>query len=94
MDGTRLPETCGGACVHVFLRAEDIPHAVEFAENELLADKYMPASTYEAIELEFEEFDNEPEDDGYPAGDDLEDILNNGGVWYGPFSLYPPNEGR
>ncbi len=94
MEGTQLPEECSGACVGVYLRANDIKEAIDLAEKELLDDKYLPVRTYEATEIDIEDLTEENEEyseEGEPE-EDLINIYQNGGIWYTAFNLYPPEE--
>ncbi|MES9818026.1 MAG: hypothetical protein ABW155_15375 [Candidatus Thiodiazotropha sp.] len=40
--------------------------------------------------MEDDELDEE--EDGYPMKADLLNLVDNGGIWYGPFHCYPPEE--
>lgn len=95
MEGTQLPPDCSGACVGVYLRADDIKEAIDLAESELRKDKYLPRRTYEAVEIDIEDLADESEEyieEGDPETDDLLKIYKNGGVWYTAFNLYPPEK--
>lgn len=95
MEGTQLPSECSGACVGVYLRAKNIKEAIDLAEQELLEDKYLPVRTYEATEIDAEDLTEKNEEyssEGDPETTDLLNILNNGGVWYTAFNLYPPEQ--
>jgi hypothetical protein len=90
MEGTQLPSECGGACVNVYLGADDIRDAIDLAECELLSDCYKPIYTYEAYELDLEDTDYNTDEEGEPGNDDLLNLQKNGGIWYGCFHTYPP----
>ncbi|WP_369157937.1 hypothetical protein [Candidatus Thiodiazotropha sp. LNASS1] len=92
MEGTQLPEDCAGAYVNVYLGADEIREAIERVEIELLNDCYMPVLTYEAYQLDLEERDYDTDEEGYPGNADLIHLQENGGIWYGPFNLYPPED--
>lgn len=89
MEGTQLPSDCGGGFVSVYLRDNDIRSAIDSAEDELLSDLYKPIEVNAAYKIEEEEFYELEIEEGYPEVQDLQNILKNGGVWYGPFHLYP-----
>ena len=93
MEGTQLPSDCAGAFVNVFIDATNLVEAIREVETQLIIDCYKPVNTYAAFELDIEEDDYRDEDEGYPRKEDLIDLLKNGGVWYGPFNMYPP-EGK
>jgi hypothetical protein len=83
MEGTQLPADCSGACVGVYVRANDIKEAIDLAESELRNDKYLPFRTYEATEIDIEDLTEENEEyseEGDPESKDLINIFSNGGV--------------
>ncbi len=90
MEGTSLPSDVAGAFVNVYLGAFNITEAIELTESELLNDCYKPVNTYAAFEIDVEDEDFKEEEEGYPLKADLINLLENGGVWYGPFNCYPP----
>ena len=92
MDGTQLPTDCAGAFVNVYLRAKNIKEAIDATEQEFLSDFYTPVETYAAVKLDLDEYDYETEEEGYPNNEDLSNLLKTGGIWYGPFNCYPPEE--
>lgn len=94
MEGTQLPADCGGACVNVYLAADDIRIAIDEAESELLNDCYKPIHTYQAesYELDEDELNLETDEEGAPSEEDLRNLQINGGVWYGCFHTYPPEK--
>ncbi len=94
MDGTQLPSDCAGAFVNVYLSSGNIIEAIKSAEAELLQDRYKPVNTYGAFELDLEGTDYDMDEEGYPANEDLLNLLTNGGFWYGPFNCYPPEKSQ
>ena len=90
MAGSQLPADCKGAFVNVFVGSTDIKKAINTVECSLLEDCYKPINTYEAFEVNLEEYSQSKE--GYPMLADLQDIQNNSEVWYGPFYTYPYEE--
>ncbi len=92
MEGTQLPNDCGGGFVSVYLREGSIKSAIDSAESELLSDLYQPVEVNAAYKIEEDEFSELEPEEGYPEESDLENMLINGGVWYGPFHLYPVEE--
>lgn len=95
MEDTLLPPDCSGACVGVYLRANDIREAIDLAESELRKDKYLPIRTYEATEIDIQNLTDENEEyyeEGDPKTKDLLSIYKNGGMWYTVFNLYPPEK--
>ncbi len=89
MEGSQLPSDSGGAFVSVYLRAGGIKSAIDDAENSLLSDLYKPIEINAAYKIEEDEFAELEPEDGYPEESDFHNLLKNGGVWYGPFHLYP-----
>ncbi|GAB1266165.1 hypothetical protein [Aurantivibrio infirmus] len=89
MEGTQLPMDCGGAFVSVYLREENIRAAMDSAESELLTDLYKPKEITAAYQIDEDEFEELEEEEGYPNEKDFRNLLLNGGVWYGPFHLFP-----
>jgi len=94
MQGTTLPPDCAGAYVNVYLAAVNIIEAIKSVESELLSDLYMPINTYGAFELDLEETDYDTDEEGCPGNKDLLNLKLNGGIWYGPFHLYPPEDNQ
>ncbi len=94
MEGSQLPPDCAGAFVNVYLAAPNIIEAIRAVESELLEDLYRPVSTYGANELDLGETDFDTDEEGYPGNQDLINLQNNGGIWYGPFNCFPPEESQ
>jgi hypothetical protein len=95
MIGTQLPDDCAGAYVNVYVGSNCIRSAIDLCEEQLLVDCYKPIYTYEAYELELEDIDYDGEEaEGYPNNKELEGILQNGGLRYGPFNCFPPEENQ
>ncbi len=92
MEGSQLPLDCAGAFVNVYLSSVNIIEAIKSAEAELLGDCYNPFNTHAAYELDLGELDYDTEEEGYPDNQDLMNLQANGGIWYGPFHCYPPEE--
>ncbi len=92
MEGSQLPADCAGAFVSVYLGSTNIIEAIKSAEDELLQDRYRPLNTHGAFELDLEELDHYEEE--LPSNDELLNLRNNGGIWYGPFNCYPPEESQ
>jgi hypothetical protein len=89
MEGTQLPIDCGGGFVSVYLRDYNIRSAIDNAESELLSDLYKPVEVNAAYKIDEDEFSEIEPEEGYPEESDLKNMLANGGVWYGPFHLFP-----
>ena len=92
MEGTQLPADCGGGFVSVYLRDCNIRSAMDSAESELLSDLYKPVEINAVYKIDEDEFSELEPEEGYPDESDLKNMLVNGGVWYGPFHLYPVEE--
>lgn len=90
MEGSRLPEGCGGAIVNVYLGADSVREAVGLTDQTLMIDRYMPVDTRSVNKIELEEYEG-PDEEGYPDKQDLLKLQENGGLWYGPFYLFPDN---
>ena len=94
MEGTQLPEDCGGGFVNVYICANSIVDAIQSVEEALISDCYKPIETSAAFALDLEELDgggeNIYEEDGEPSLSDLNNLKINGGLWYSAFHLYPP----
>lgn len=92
LEGTQLPSDVAGTYVNIYLGAHDIKQAVKIAETELLSNFYKPITTYAAFEIDIDDEGSKEEVEGYPLKADLLDLLKNGGIWYGPFHYYPPED--
>lgn len=92
MEGTQLPSDCAGAFVNVYLSSPNIIEAIKSVEAELLQDCYKPVNTYAVFELDLEDTDYDTDEEGYPGSEDLMNLHKNGGIWYGSFNCYPPEE--
>ena len=90
MEGSQLPEDCGGAFVNVYVSATNIKSAIDSAEDFLLRDLYRPIQTTSANQLEDYAFEGEYYEEGDPTNEDLMALKNSGGVWYAAFHTYPP----
>lgn len=85
MEGTDLPDEFLGAFVNVHVPATNIIEAINLAEEYLLADKYRPVQTIAAFQMDLEDVNDDTDEEGYPGNKELNDLLVNGGYWYGPF---------
>lgn len=94
MEGAQLPPDCAGAFVNVFLSAPNIVEAIQSVEAELIQDCYKPVNTYAAFELDLEGTDYDSDEEGYPGNEELMNLQINGGIWYGPFNCYPPEDAQ
>jgi hypothetical protein len=92
LEGTRLPSDVAGTYVNIYLGAHNIKEAIEIAETELLSDFYKPIGIHHAFEIDMDDERIEKEVEGYPLKADLMNLLNNGGIWYGPFHYYSPDD--
>lgn len=92
MEEAQLPPNCAGAFVNVYLGADSIVEAINMAEAELLRDYYRPIDTAAALELNLDETNYDMAEQGYPGNKDLMNLQANGGVWYGPFFCYLPED--
>ena len=92
MEGTTLPDDWAGAYVNVFIGASSIIEAITAVESQLYNDCYKPTNTYAAFELDLDEEDVNNGEEGYPNNQELLNLKENGGYWYGPFYGFPPEE--
>lgn len=88
MENSSLPSDCGGAIVNIYLGADSVKEAVDLTNQTLLIDRYCPVETLAVVKVEIEEYDG-PQEEGYPEAADLERLKKHGGLWYGPFYLFP-----
>jgi hypothetical protein len=93
MEGTQLPSDCRGAFVNVYVGSVTLREALDKAEAQLLADRYKPIDIPEAYELDSDRVDYDTDEKGYPGNEDLKMLRETGDTWYGPFNLYPWDEG-
>ena len=89
MEGCLLPSDCAGAFVNVYVGDNDIRTAMNRVESDLVTDYYRPIELYEAYKLDLEDVDYSTDEEGYPSNDDLVQLRESGGRWYGPFNCYP-----
>ncbi len=87
-----LPPDCGGAFVNVYLAAPDIRTALDWAEESLSRDHYRLHHLEAAFLIDLGEYVKDPEAEGEPEYEDLLELLDRGGVWYGLFHCYPPED--
>ena len=92
MEDTSLPSDWAGAFVNVYVGAKNIVDAIKTAEQQLHTDLYKPDNTYSAYEIDMDSLhDNLDDDDGISI-DNMKNLNLQGGVLYGAFHGFPPEQ--
>jgi hypothetical protein len=95
MEGTSLPSDWAGAFVNVYVGANNIIEAIKTAEMQLLADLYKPDNTYSAYEIDMDRLEennfNDNDDDGVSV-ENIRGLNEGGGLLYGAFHGFPPEQ--
>tara|TARA_B100001989_G_scaffold252549_1_gene235016 strand:+ start:958 stop:1287 length:330 start_codon:yes stop_codon:yes gene_type:complete len=91
-ENSQLPQGCAGAFVSIYLCANDIIEAIMSAENALQQDCYKPINTSSAYQVEIDELETNRDNIDIPQQENIENLMKNGGVWYGTFHTFPPEK--
>lgn len=90
MTGSELPAEWAGAFVSVYIGADHIGVAVREVEASLMKDLYKTLHISSAYDLIIDDMDYDTDEEGYPGNEELKNIRDTGGIFYGPFNGYIP----